>query len=340
VNLIAENSISGFQHASTRVSRFSAVIHAAVAAFGLYLLELVTAHEIGGLWGSSAAAAVSYVLVIYLYFGFIRVVYRGSALAVWLIGVAGAILTALTASATPWPMVMKWLLLTVAGHAVGRFYRAGMANGRVYIIGALVVTAVAIAQWAPAWSQVVEALNAAKAGFVEDARASMVAAGFTPERVSSTLADFDRGMRLVIRLAPAGILMSSLMQFSVGFLIFARWLGAREAHRKMFPVSLWKMPFGLTPVLMAAILARFVFADDVRMLADNVLAVLSVYYCLGGLALIEHALAKLRLTRGVKVAFYILLFLTQVIGFVITAMLGFIDSFADWRKVRLKRLAY
>jgi hypothetical protein len=32
--------------------------------------------------------------------------------------------------------------------------------------------------------------------------------------------------------------------------------------------------------------------------------------------------------------FYLFFFISQFVGFFVAALLGFIDSFADWRKVR------
>jgi uncharacterized protein YybS (DUF2232 family) len=66
-------------------------------------------------------------------------------------------------------------------------------------------------------------------------------------------------------------------------------------------------------------------------MADNCLIILALFYCVTGLALIEHAFRRMGLPKGMRFAAYLLLFLLQVAGFFMTALLGFVDSFVDWR---------
>ncbi len=60
----------------------------------------------------------------------------------------------------------------------------------------------------------------------------------------------------------------------------------------------------------------------------------SIFYCLTGLALMEFLLRRLQLSRLMKILFYLFLFISQFVGFFAAALLGLIDSFADWRKVK------
>ena len=73
--------------------------------------------------------------------------------------------------------------------------------------------------------------------------------------------------------------------------------------------------------------------ETITLVADNVLLAMSIYYCVGGLALLAHGLKRFKLPLFVKVMFYIMLTLSGVLGYIVIVLVGFIDSFADWRKV-------
>ena len=76
---------------------------------------------------------------------------------------------------------------------------------------------------------------------------------------------------------------------------------------------------------------RFLGTDTITQIGDNVLVFLAVFYSISGLSLIEYYLKKLKLPPFVKFSFYLLLFITQLIGFFVAVFAGFIDSFKDFR---------
>jgi uncharacterized protein YybS (DUF2232 family) len=78
--------------------------------------------------------------------------------------------------------------------------------------------------------------------------------------------------------------------------------------------------------------------ETIQLVADNVLAILAVYYSIAGLTLIEYYMNKLSLPPLLRISFYLMLFVTQFFSFLAAAalfvtliLLGFVDSFADWR---------
>ena len=102
---------------------------------------------------------------------------------------------------------------------------------------------------------------------------------------------------------------------------------------RLEPFSRWKVPFSVTPVFLVAAVGRLAGGDIITLVADNVLLVLSIYYCVGGLALLEYGLKRFKMPMFVKIVFYIMLTLSGVLGYVAIVLVGFVDSFADWRKV-------
>ncbi|MFQ6008511.1 MAG: DUF2232 domain-containing protein, partial [Candidatus Zixiibacteriota bacterium] len=114
--------------------------------------------------------------------------------------------------------------------------------------------------------------------------------------------------------------------------------GEARSSVSRVPFIYWKVPFGLTLPLIITILMRLLGGEQLKIIADNVLVILSVYYCIAGLAFMEYHLRKLHLSRLMKVLFYILLFLTQLAGFFIAVLIGFIDSYADWRQIKTREV--
>ena len=77
----------------------------------------------------------------------------------------------------------------------------------------------------------------------------------------------------------------------------------------------------------------------VEVIADNGLVISAIFYCVAGLALVEFTIRRLKVSWFMKALFYLMLFLTQIFGFVLVSLLGFIDSFADWRKIAAAKIA-
>ena len=133
---------------------------------------------------------------------------------------------------------------------------------------------------------------------------------------------------------PSMIAMDVIVKFSIGFLFFNFRLSRKyktEDKIGMFPE--WKMPVYIAPFLIAAIFARLFGGETLTIVADNILAILSVYYSLTGLSLISFYIKKFQLSVWLKYAFYLFIFLTQLIGYLIFVILGFVDSLVDWRRL-------
>jgi len=91
-------------------------------------------------------------------------------------------------------------------------------------------------------------------------------------------------------------------------------------------------------LLGVVLLARLLFNEEVRLVADNLLFMLSFIYAVGGLSLIEHLLRKLKLPLLVKILFYFGLLLMQLPGLIVACLAGLFDSYFDFRRVRAHSL--
>ena len=284
---------------------------------------------------TAVALVVAYFVAIYLYRTIAEVALQGSfrpiatASAVALLG--GAVVCPSQQVAM---MLAETLTIAVAGVAAGRSLRSGHSGLKPYVIGTIVALIGGAIMFAPQWNGLMDLLrtigqeNAAALG----QRLGMV--GYHPEAAQSYADQFDSVVETVARLVPAATLMSVVTQFTVGYLWFLmRGLPKERSAVLLPPFSRWKAPFALTPLLIAAALGRLVGGEIVALAADNILFALSIYYCVGGLALIEYALRRLRLGLTLRILFYIAFTFTGLFGYLLAVLLGFADSFADWRRI-------
>jgi MFS family permease len=306
------------------------------ALLGYAVLQYITWEKQTGDVVAFLASVLTYFLLIYLYYGIARLAYQRSPYPLWGGAAAAIVLSYLLIGLSDiWGILTGWGMLLFAGVLTGRLSAGGHYQGRVYVIGAVTVAGFFALQSYPLWTEFLKSAPQLSEGFLKETERFLSASGYSPEAILESLDKSKKLFDAMIRLFPAFTLLAALLQYSVGYLAFNSW-----ASRKGWPplrmrsFIYWKMPFGMTPLLIVLLLMRFWGGESSRLIADNVLVILAVYYCVAGLALMEYYLRKLSLSLLMRVVFYILLFVTQLIGFLVAALLGFIDSFADWRKIQ------
>ena len=224
-------------------------------------------------------------------------------------------------------------MVVLGGYVVGRLSAAGQSQGRVFVIATIVVGAIAAAQYSVLWSDLMKYVGMVSEEALENIRPMMKSMGYAEEDIAQGVEQSQAFMNAVIRVLPSFTVLATVAQFTVGYLWFAIWASRKWPQYGINAAFVdWRVPFGFTPVVIVSIVARLLGGDTVRLVADNLLVGLAVYYAVCGLSLIEFYLKRLKVSMFVKVLFYIMLFLTQLAGFVASAVLGFIDSFADWRR--------
>ena len=281
-------------------------------------------------------SVVIYFLAVAAFYGVARLAYGGMFYGVMLIALGAALTESIVSGFDDvWLAFSTWGMIAAAGLIVGRQSRREVKPGRVVTLGLIVTIVFCVVQYAPYWSQLMQIAAEQMTQQIDTVQQTLIAAGDSPELVDDKITTARRLFDVIIRLIPAGTILSTLTQFGVAYLIFVRWASRNGMSLAGFrPFFEWKMPFAIMPAVMVVILMRLIGSDGLVIVADNALAMASIFYCLTGLALMEYAMRKLRLSRLMKVMFYLFLFISQFVGFFVAALLGFIDSFADWRKVR------
>lgn len=284
---------------------------------------------------------LTYFLAIYLFYGIAYMAYYKHTYLLWGSGVAAFIVGYLmTGLSDVWTLLMSWSMILFAGAILGRLTLTGKNHQKIYIAGLLTVTIFSLGLFSPIWHDLLIAATQKSTEMINEVKQSLQAMGYSADAIRESTDSTLKMFNALIRLIPALMILSVVVQFSLGFIIFTYRINKNNYQsRPLAPFIYWKIPFGVTPLLILAILLRIFGSDTYVLIADNVIAFLAFFYAIAGLALIEFYLEKFNFSKFMKVLFYVMLFFTQLIGLFVAALIGFIDSFANWRKSQPLNLA-
>lgn len=280
-----------------------------------------------------ALSTVAYFAVLAVMYAAARLSFDGCTWLLWG-GIVSAVVVAflLTGTRHLGLVLADQAMIFIGGVVAGRLAAAGVRPARVFSL-ALATTAVfAIAKWGPMWPDLIAAADSASQAAIEQLRPLLVTFGYSEQAATDSLLRTEKVFDLIVRLTPAATVLSALVQFCLAMLLFAWVISIQPGAERWRPnFSEWRMPFAFTPVVLILVGTRLVGGEILQQIADNVIAVAAVAYLITGLALIEYYMKRFDLSVWLKVLFYLFLFLTQMIGFFVVALVGFVDSFADWR---------
>ncbi|UCE24025.1 MAG: DUF2232 domain-containing protein [Candidatus Zixiibacteriota bacterium] len=307
-----------------------------VAAMFTYSILAGLASNPESLGASIVVSTLAYIVAIYVYYGVARLAFVNRNYLLWSSGVLAFLISySFTGLADLWSLITGWSMILVAGTVLGRFSQSGFDQSRVFLFSLLLVAAFAIAQYFPMWQQMMSVMQGMFEKMVDDARQNLVTLGYGADAVRHGLDSTEKTLKALVRLIPSLTVLGAVFPFTIAYLIF-NWRLDRNSYpgKTVAPFIRWKMPFAVTPVLIITILIRLVGSNPLKLVADNILVFLSLFYSITGLALIEFYLRKFKFSAFLKVTFYIIFLMSQFIGLFAAAFLGFVDSFVDWRKVQ------
>ncbi|MFZ1684588.1 MAG: DUF2232 domain-containing protein [Candidatus Zixiibacteriota bacterium] len=321
-----------------RATIWRLVVVAAVAAFaaGRMYSQSTASDVVTGV----IAALGAYALAVVVVYGIAVLSYQGLWIWVGLAAVAGCAGGFLSAGGDQWVDVVLTVAGTVsAGALVGGLIQRRTRPFHAFAAAAIVLTAITLIFFLPHWPELRAMSVKSSEGLVEQFGSSMTLSGYSAEMQENYRKALQDGLDLVIRLTPASTVLSGLLQLALGYLWFNFWMRRHEGKVIAEPFMLWKVPFTLMPVVIVLASMRLLGGEGIQEIADNGLAVTALFYCFAGLALIEFTIRRLQVGMFMRIMFYVMLFLTQIIGFLLVSLLGFIDSFADWRKIAAAKIA-
>jgi len=311
-----------------------------VLAFGNWLEQSVILITI-------VVAPITYLLMMYLYYGIAKLAFNKQYLVLGSGVILAMILGSLIIESSKMVYVFTgWGVLLSAGYLAGQMTQRGHRSRKVYIISIMALTLFVILHYFSIWQDLSRSSAESIQKLLAQVESQFAIVGGSQESNRMVMELYHKFLVIVFRLMPAIVILSTAVQFSVGYMLFARWIDSHHLTTPRWePFIYWQMPFSFIPAVIVFIAARLFGGEFIQLASDNALAILAVFYSLTGLALLEFMLRKLRFSNLMKVLFYIMLFFLPLVnptsGIIMGAgisLLGFIDSFIDWRKVRLREL--
>ncbi len=230
-------------------------------------------------------------------------------------------------------MVSGWAALLIASFLCGNLVSRQFPLPKVYSAALVILSVFVSVQLFPFWSKLISSAPEISDALNSDLKETLVIAGYTADQIEFASIQFKTFYAAFVRILPAFSILAAIIQFTAGFWLFMKWLD-RSGHQYLHPVGFvkWKMPFVLTPVLVAAILMRLFGNDLLIMVADNLIFILAVFYAIAGVTLVEFFMKKFRFAFFSRFLVFLLFILTHIVGFAFLAVLGFTDSFFEWRR--------
>lgn len=274
-------------------------------------------------------STILYLAPFIIFYGIILMSFNRRTWLLW-----GSLLAAVVAGylsggmANIWATLTVWSMFLFGGVIAGRMNLGRFDQSRIYLISAIAVALFFTAWQLPHWPEMMKLWKQWYQLISQGSAGLLKLIGATQESLNRSQMEYDQ----VVRLIPAITILSVLVQFSVAYMMFLIHISRLQMGPfRLEPFRNWKMPFTVAPLVLVVMLGHFFGTETVTLVADNILMILSVYYCLTGLSLVEYLFDRYKMSWLVRTVFYIALILSFAVGYIATVVIGFIDSFADWR---------
>jgi uncharacterized protein YybS (DUF2232 family) len=223
-------------------------------------------------------------------------------------------------------------MILFTGTIVGRLTLKKVNQKKVFFASVMTIIVFALAKFYPQLINYLEASDEFVKSLIADIEVYLATGNYSSSESAQVMDSARKVFYMIGRVMPALIVLNVIMQFAFGYLVFIYVTGRYELKQQLLaPFKYWKMPYMAMLFLLIAIPMRIFGKEPFIIIADNIIAFLTVFYSVTGLALIEYYLRAFKLSRLMRVLFYLMIFFSQMIGLLAAALLGFIDSFTNWR---------
>jgi hypothetical protein len=234
----------------------------------------------------------------------------------------------LSKSEMMWIAIAGWSAVIMPSMICGRLASQNYSIARVFSVSVIVLVVFGSVQMIPMWQMMASSGEVAQLMMETDPLLSAFGnSAEYSEQIKSFLSFF-------LRVVPALSILSVILQFAIGFRLFAGRLSSFGSYYKLTlpPFVTWRIAFSFTPLLLLGVVFRLFGNETMMIIADNMLLILSVFYSFTALALFEFFMKRFHFSIYLKLLVYLLLILSHIIGFALLVLLGFVDSFFDWRR--------
>ena len=278
--------------------------------------------------------AINFAVMISMYYTISRAAFSNSFL---ILGVAAVCAIALGAGLnediTYLSMSAGWAAVLGTSVLCGVLTNKNVQLPKVLGISAVVLMALASVQLFPMWAKLISSSTMIIEEMTADIGETFVALGYAQETVSNMVYRIKLFYSIFLRVLPSFTLLAVVFQFAIGFWLFVLWLKKNRPAKSSFPNFLdWKMPFALIPLVVVGVIMRLAGGETIKLIADNLIVVLAIIYSIVGMAFLEYFMKKFRFSIFSRIIVYFLILFTHVAGLAFLALVGFADSFFDWRR--------
>jgi hypothetical protein len=276
----------------------------------------------------------------------------------WVVGYFLGVLTTFSLSLLCWRT--KWLGFVVAILLTGLFYVLNRDSLIIFIIGSffpcivlslglkhkkspvLVILSATIPQlvilglWVVRYSEMVYFLNFQlqdmAAQIAEQAKSLGINASFLTEKavwLSNLLAQLIFSFQF----------LSGLFEIFLIYLLLGFVAGKMRWDMVKIPLFyVWQSKPNLAWVFLLSFVLFLIDGKLFEIVSKNILLVVGFWYAVLGFSISEWFLKKSK-TPYFRIGFYIFALLTQILAFVLLSIIGFFDSWLDFRKLSKKAIA-
>ena len=271
---------------------------------------------------------VNFVVVVFLFFSISTIIHYRKNLPLMLAVVPAIIMSLLlTKSDMVWVAIAGWSAVLAPSVLCGRLALYNHSIPRIFLTSVVALVLFGSLQMIPMWQALTSSEEIAQ--LILETEPALSASGYSAENAEQ----IKKFLSFFLRVLPALTVMSIIMQFALGFWLFARWQFIRGNKNLKLPhFSSWRIPFTFTPLILSGVLLRLFGNDSMTITADNLLLILTLLYSLTGLSMLDFLMKKGRLSIYLKLIVYLMIFLFHIYGMAFLALLGFVDSFFDWRQ--------
>ncbi|MCJ7507854.1 MAG: YybS family protein [candidate division Zixibacteria bacterium] len=108
---------------------------------------------------------------------------------------------------------------------------------------------------------------------------------------------------------------------------------------KLTPFGLWHSQEGFAWVALLSLVLFLVGGKLFEIVSKNIALVFGFWYTVVGVSISEWFFRKSKVNAWIKILFYVFVLVTQILSFVLLSLLGFFDSWLDFRKLGKKSLS-
>ena len=226
-----------------------------------------------------------------------------------------------------------WAMVVIPASVLGKMMESGAKTSKAFITALIVLVVISLAMFWVEKEVILSEIDKSK----ELAITFLQEMKFQADAEHRVVEQIGQMFDVLRHLSPAIMALSAAAQLFIGWMLMLGFLKlAGEFTPSPGSFLYWKMPLPYVYVVGILIVMRLLGGDMLRLVADNALLFLGFFYALFGFSLLEYYLKKMRVSTFLRILFYLGVLLLQLPGLVGAALVGFFDSYFDFRKVRAR----